>query len=352
MGKTKLAIIGCGAISESHVKGYMANPDAEIKYFCDVQIERAEQAVEKNGCGQAIDDYQIILNDPEIDGVSVCTTNNFHAPISIDCLRAGKNVLCEKPAARTYEEALDMQKVQHESGKLLHIGVVNRFNTAVNIIKKMIENGELGDVYQVYASFRKGRSIPGLGGGFTTHSIAGGGVLIDWGVHFLDIVMYCSGDPKPLTVTGQAFSKLGQDMENYTYKYMWAGPPNYEGTYDVDDFVTALIRTEGPTITLNGAWAQNVFEDEMFIDFLGDRAGVRLEYGKDFKVYTAKHGALIEAAPEFTPTDMFQNEMDHFVHCIRTGERSPAHIDKVILTSQIMQAIYDSSEQGAEISLR
>lgn len=351
MRKMKVAIIGCGTIANNaHIKAYLNNPTAEIKYFCDIRLERAEKAVKDYGCGQAVADYRDILNDPEVEAVSICTPNNVHAPIAIDFLRAGKNVLCEKPAARTYEEALEMKKVQNETGKVLNIGVVNRFNTGVNIIKKMIENGELGELYHVYVSFRSHRSIPGLGGAFTTKSIAGGGALIDWGVHFLDIVMYCAGDPKPRTVSGQAFSKLGRDMKNYSFINMWAGPPNYEGTYDVDDSVTALIRTEGPTITLHGAWAQNIFVDEMHIDFMGDKAGIRLQYGKDFKLYSAQNGALLETTPKFNATDMFQNEIDSFLECIRTGEKSPAHIDTVILSSQIIQAIYDSSDRGAEIA--
>jgi predicted dehydrogenase len=351
MSKIKVAIIGCGTIANSaHIKAYLANPNAEIKYFCDIIKVRAEKAVKDYGCGEAIEDYRVALNDPEIEAVSICTPNHVHASIAIDCLRAGKNVLCEKPAARTYAEALEMQKVQHETGKVLNIGVVNRFNTGVNRIRNMIQNGELGEIYHVYISFRSQRSIPGLGGAFTTKSIAGGGALIDWGVHFLDVVMYCTGDPQPKTVTGQAYSKLGKDMENYTYVSMWAGPPNYNGTYDVDDFVTAMIRTEGPTITVNGAWAQNIGVDEMYIDFLGDKAGVRLQYGKGFTIYSAKDGALLETTPKYTSTDMFQNEIDGFLSCIRSGEKLPSHIDTVILSSKIIQAVYDSSDSRSEIT--
>ncbi len=270
MDKLKVAVIGCGAIANSaHIPSYLNNPDAEIKYFCDIIPERAQKAVEKYGCGTAIIDYHDALNDPEIEAVSVCTPNNMHPVIAIDALRAGKNVLCEKPAARTYAEALEMQKVQHETGKVLNIGVVNRFNNGVNVIKNIIDSGELGEVFHVYASFRAYRSIPGLGGDFTTKAVAGGGALIDWGVHYLDIVMYCCGDPIPKTVSGETFSRLGQDMKNYVYTDMWAGPPKYDGTYDVEDSVTGLIRTSGPVITLNGAWAQNIGEGASYIDFMG-----------------------------------------------------------------------------------
>ena len=353
MSKMKVAIIGCGCIANNaHIPAYMANPDVEIKYFCDIIREKAEKCVEKNNCGTAIEDYHIALNDPEIEAVSVCTPNRMHTQISIDALKAGKNVLCEKPAARTYAEAKLMQEAQHETGKVLNIGVVNRFNAGVNKLRELIQSGELGEIYHIYVSFRAHRSIPGLGGAFTTKESAGGGVLIDWGVHYLDIVMYCMDDPKPLTVSAKAFSKLGVDMPNYVYEGMWSEETkNVNGTYDVDDFVTGFVRTEGPTITFNGAWAQNIGVAETYIDFIGTKAGARLQYGSDFTVYTTACGGLVSLKPKFTANNMFQNEIDSFIRCIRTGEKLPSHIDKAVITSRMMQAMYDSSDEGKEIDL-
>ena len=352
----KIAIIGCGTIANAaHIPSYLNTPKTEIKYFCDIIPERAQKAVEDYGCGIAVTDYMDVLADPEVTAISVCAPNNVHAMISIKAMEAGKHVLCEKPAARTYAEALEMQKVQHKTGKTLNIGVVNRFNDSVNLIKKYIDDGKLGEVYRVYASFRAHRSIPGLGGAFTTRAIAGGGALIDWGVHYLDIVMYCCGDPKVHTVSGEVYSKLGVDMKNYAYTNMWAGPPDYNGIYDVDDSVTALVRTSGPTITVNGAWAENINEGGKFIDFIGDKAGIRLNYGSDFTVFTAEHGALVEYKPTVNTENMlnrmFQNEIDAFVRCIETGEKAASHIDTAIITAQMMQAIYDSSEGHREIVL-
>lgn len=168
MSKIKIAVIGCGTIANNaHIPAYMDNPDVEIVYFCDILQERAEKAVKQYACGKAVADYQEVLADPEIQAVSVCTPNHMHAQIAMDALRAGKHVLCEKPAARTYAEALKMQEAQHETGLTLNIGVVNRFNQGVNHIKKLIDDGELGTIHQVYVSFRSYRSIPGLGGDFT-----------------------------------------------------------------------------------------------------------------------------------------------------------------------------------------
>ena len=350
----KVAIIGCGTIANAaHIPAYMKNPEAEIKYFCDIIPERAEKAVETYGCGTAITDYHVALNDPEIEAVSVCTPNNMHPVIAIDALRAGKNVLCEKPAARTYAEALEMQKVQHETGKVLNIGVVNRFNDSVNLIKQFIDEGKLGEVFHVYVSFRAHRSIPGSGRRVHDQGHRGRRRADRLGRALpghRDVLLRRSRRPR--TVTGEAFCKLGKDMKNYAYKNMWAeNTKNLNGTYDVDDSVTALIRTAGPTITVNGAWAQNIGESETYIDFMGDKAGIRLQYGADFKVYTAEHGALIEYKPEFKQRNHFENEINAFIDCIKTGEKLPSHIDTVIVTAKMMQAIYDSSAEHKEITL-
>lgn len=353
--KIKVAVIGCGTIANgAHIPSYMANEGCEIKYFCDIIPERADAAVAKYGCGKAVYDYTEILDDPEIEAVSVCTPNRMHPIIANDFLRHGKNVLCEKPAARTYAEALEMQRVQHETGKNLCIGVVNRFSPAVNKIRELIQGGELGEVYHVYLSFRAQRSIPGLGGAFTTKEIAGGGTLIDWGVHYLDIVMYCLDDPEPLTASGRAFCKLGVDMKNYVYRKMWAeNTKNVNGTYDVDDSITAFVRTAGPTLTLNGAWAENIGPETGYIDFLGDKAGIRLDYGGGFTMWGAKDGQLTEERFDYGVNDhKFGIEIDSFLRSVRTGEKLPSHIDKFVITSKMMQAIYDSSEQDKEIDLR
>ena len=352
MKKTAIAVIGCGSIANrAHIPAYMKNQDCEILYFCDIIEERAQDAVRQYGCGQAITDYRQVLADERVDALSICTPNRLHSQIAIEALEAGKHVLCEKPTAVTYAQALEMQEAQRRAGRVLNIGVCNRFNRAVNEMKRWIESGRLGGIYHVYISFRAPRSIPGLGGDFTTKAVAGGGVLIDWGVHFLDIVMYCLGDPKTRTVSAQTYSKLGCEIDGYVYENMWAGPPKSGGVYDVEDFATGLIRTEGPTISFNGAWAQNIFEEEMFIDFLGDKAGIRLQYGKDFTVYSTRDGKLVSETPVLESNDHYEAEIDNFLDCIRNGASSPADIDNAIITCRMMQAIYDSSQQGKEIRL-
>ncbi len=356
MEKTiNVAVIGCGSIANcAHIPNYLKLPNVRITYFCDIIPERADKAVEEYGCGTAVYDYKTLLGRDDIDVVSVCTHNDMHAPISIDFMRDGKDVLCEKPAARTLAEAEEMQKVAHETGRLLSIGVVNRFCDTVNHVKRLIEEGALGEVYQTYVSFRAHRSIPGLGGDFTTKAVSGGGVLIDWGVHYLDLTLYCLGDPKPLTCSGIAHCKLGKDMKNYVTTGMWAADTSdvENGTYDVDDFVTGLIRTDAAPITFNGAWAQNIKPRECFVDFIGTKAGIRMYYGEKFRMFSTCNGMLTDIVPDYASTgfDYFE-ELRSFVESVRTRKPNQAYIDKAIVTSAIMDAIYRSSETGKEVTL-
>lgn len=322
----------------------------EIKYFCDVVIEKAEKCVEKYGIGKACADYKEILADPEIAGVSVCVPNLAHKQISIDALNAGKHVLCEKPAARTYADALEMQEAQHRTGKTLNIGVVTRFHRGVELVREKIEAGELGEVYHVFASFRDYRSIPGIGGPFTTKAYSGGGTLIDWGVHRIDQILYMTGDPTPLSVSAATFCKLGCNIPEYKYRNMWSSETaDMNGTYDVDDSCTAIVRTTGPVITLMGAWAQNIDECEQYVDFMGTKAGIRLTYCGGFKMYKAEGGEFVREFHDVTDCDMFKCEIADFLDCIENGKVSRAHIDNAVRTSMILQGAYDSSEQKKEI---
>ena len=351
MDKIKVAIIGCGTIANAaHMPGYKAASDlCEVKYFCDIIPERAVALRDKYGSGIAIEDYHEILSDPEVTCVSICVPNGGHAPIAIDFLKAGKHVLCEKPAAMNSELAREMQKTADECGRILNIGVCNRFNTAVEKIEELISQGELGNIYHIYCSFRAYRSIPGLGGAFTTKALSGGGALIDWGVHYLDLIFYCVGQPKVKTVSAAAYSVLGKPLDGYVFESMWAGPPKLDGTYDVDDFITGFIRTDGPTISVNGAWAQNIDDKATFIEFLGDKGGIKLQYGGNFTLYSTKNGMLTTTTFKYQTVNMYDAEIRDFLIKAPQGIKTKANIDKALVTSQVMDMMYKSSELGEEV---
>jgi predicted dehydrogenase len=243
-----------------------------------------------------------------------------------------------------------MAEEAKKQGKMLDIGVCNRYNRSVEMLREWVEEGKFGDVYHVYASFRSCRSIPGLGGPFTTKAQSGGGVLIDWGVHFLDLILYVLGGAKVKTVSCDAYTALAKDMKAYKYRNMWAEETAdiENGTNDVDDFITGYVRTDKASICFNGAWAQNVDKAEMFVDFLGDKKGARLNYGAFAEIFDGE--TLTAETEEYEIPNMYEKEDRAFIDSCLTGEYDRNHIDRILESAKLLDALYASAEKHAELS--
>ena len=353
MKSTKvIAVIGCGRIAENaHFPAFSKLENIRIKYACDIILEKAERIKEKYTTlvEQVITDYRVALADPEVDAVYVLTPNYAHYTVTMDALRAGKHVFCEKPITVNYALSCEMAKEAEKQGKMLNIGVCNRYQRSVEMLEAMNREGKFGNIYHVYCSFRNFRSIPGLGGAFTTKAQSGGGVLIDWGVHFLDLILYILGGATLKSLTCDAYCEMAKDMKAYRYKYMWAEDTSdvENGTNDVDDFITGHIRTDKASISFNGAWAQNVNKNDMFIDFMGDKGGARLKYCGHFEFW---NGETLEAeAPDYEIPDMYLCENQAFIESITTGEKRRNHIDFILESAKLLDALYESAEKKAEV---
>ena len=352
-----IGLIGCGTIGRIHAASIARTTGCRVAAACDIDPKAlARLADERSARGESFaddlitDDYRAVLAEPGIDAVTVGLPNYLHAPVTIDALRAGKHVFCEKPIATSYADARQMAAEAKQAGRRLVIGVVNRYHDSVNQIKGIVERGEIGEVYQVAAKFKAYRSIPGLGGWFTDKARAGGGVMSDWGVHFVDLIFYILGSPQIRAVSGACWNMLARDPRAYKYLDMWAGPPDYSGVCDVEESIAGLIRTDGPLITLEGAWAHNINERAMYIDFLGSKGGIRHEYVGGFTVYGQTDEYLTETRPVKKDTDFYVNEFEGFVRSIVTGEPNRADIEEVLPSQQVIDMFYESSQENREVS--
>lgn len=353
MEKKVIAVIGCGRIAtNAHFPAFAEMDNIRVKYACDLIIEKANALKENYSfIENTITDYQIALNDNEVDAVYVLTPNYAHYTISMDALRAGKHVFCEKPITINYKLSSEMAEMAEKAGKILNIGVCNRYNKSVEMLEEMNREGKFGNIYHVYCSFRDIRNIPGLGGAFTTKEQSGGGVLIDWGVHFLDLILFILGGAKLKSLTCDTYSEMAKDMSSYRYWGMWAEETKdiENGTNDVEDFVTGHIRTDKASISFNGAWAQNIKATEMFIDFLGDKCGARLSYGGKFEIYD---GSTLESIqPEYDIPNSYLCENIAFIESITTGQKNRSHIDNVLETAKLLDGLYQSAEAKKEITM-
>ena len=349
-----IAIIGCGRIANNaHFPALSKVEGIKIKYACDLIEEKAQAMKDKYPTlvENVITDYKVALNDPEVDMVYVLTPNYAHYTVTMDALKAGKHVFCEKPITVNYDLSLEMANEANKQGKMLNIGVCNRYNKSIEMLEQWVKEGKFGNIYHVCCSFRCFRMIPGLGGSFTNKKESGGGVLIDWGVHFLDLILYVLGGAKLKNVTCDAYSEMAKDMKSYKYTSMWAEETaNVEnGVNDVDDFITGYVRTDKASISFNGAWAQNIDKAEMYVDFLGDKGGARLDYGGKFTFYD---GATLETiTPEYDIPDMYECESRAFIESCNSGIKNRSHIDNILESAKLLDVLYKSAEIKKEIEL-
>ena len=257
--KLRVGIIGCGWIAGSHIDCYKRMPDVEVVAGCDLIPGKAAKFFRDNGVAGVKTDYashKEMLDDESLhlDAVSVCTYNRQHAIPTIYALKKGVNVLLEKPFTVTLDEAIEVMKAEKESGKVLSIGFQPRLDANMQMIKKIVESGELGQVYYIQTGGGRRRGIPTpFGTSFIEDSTAGLGALADIGCYSLDMVLNAVGYPKPLTVTGYKSDFFGKDPATYP------DHPEYAKLFGVDDFAAAFIRLEGGIILdFRIAWAMNI----------------------------------------------------------------------------------------------
>lgn len=349
--KIKVAIVGTGSISNEHIQAYQANPNVELYAFCDINPEQLKKMSEKYGVTRTYTDEATMLTDlPEIDAVSVCTWNAAHAPCTIMALEAGKNVLCEKPMALNAEEARQMKAAAEKSGKLLMIGFVRRYGNDCAILQDFINGGSFGDIYYTKATYLRRKGSPG--GWFGDKSRSGGGPLIDLGVHVIDLTRYLAGNPKPVSVFGATFKKLGDRHELKDRADYSSTGRSEQDIFNVEDAVTALVRYDnGMVLSIEASFSLNIEKDQGTIELFGTKAGAKLD--PELHIYTEMNNYMTNVQLT-TPTalsfnGLFQNEINHYVDCVQNGTacKSPAADGVTLMT--ILDAIYKSAETGHEV---
>lgn len=353
MEKIRIGVIGTGSIAMEHLRAYQKNPHVEIYALCDLNAELLAKRAAEFGVEHTFTNCEDMLKLPEIDAVSVCTWNSAHAPCSIAALNAGKHVLCEKPMAMNAKEAMAMKKAAERNGKLLMIGFVRRFGNDCDILKDMIDNDQFGEIYYAKATYLRRNGNPG--GWFGDKARSGGGPLIDLGVHVIDLSRYLLGGPKPVSVYGATFRKLGNRPDVKGGKAYLSARANDTTVCDVEDLATALIRFDnGAVVSVEASFSLNLKKDVGSIELFGTKAGAKID--PELEMYSELNGYMTNVTltnPTALSFDgLFAREIDHYVDCVRLGLpcRSPAE-DGVTLM-KILDAIYESAATGHEVIIK
>ncbi len=349
VGKMKVGMIGLGGISKTHMPGWIDNPYTEVVAGYDV----AEPAVlawsEKWGIDKISTHQDDLINDPSIDIIDICTPNNYHAPIAIAAMKAGKHVICEKPLAPNPQLIRDMIAARDESGKMLMTAQHFRFTPAAKAMKAEIDTGVLGQIYHARSWMLRRAAAP-TRPGFILKEQATGGAVIDIGVHILDLTLWFMGNPKPVSVTGVARSDLAHKPGAFS---IWGGaiPPEM----NVEEFASAFVRFEnGATLVLEVSWLlhHNTEGEDMQMWLYGTEGGSHWPKGE---IYQSDYAEMKHVNRTIAKVDglaeAHAEECLEFSRAIYEGTPSPVPAEQSLQVLTILDGVYKSQGAGCEIKL-
>nr|WP_026695514.1 Gfo/Idh/MocA family oxidoreductase [Peribacillus kribbensis] len=354
--KVRIGLIGTGNIGRIHIENFQKYPeDCEIVAVTNTTLSKAEACA---------DDYSIpfiersaddLIARSDLDAVIIAVPNQFHTPLAIQALKAGKHVLLEKPMALNKEDAREILSVQDTTDKIVMMAQQMRFEWAAGHVREQVEKGELGRIYMAKTGWCRRKGIPGWGTWFTEREKSGGGPLIDIGVHMLDLALFIMGNPKPVSVFGSTYSEFGPKQKGIG---TW-GSPDWDGIYDVEDIATAMIKMEdGATLLLEASWAAHMdCDEEPHLSLYGSEGGVVLK-GVDErfvggKFLTEQFDRVVDL--EFEEPKEFEGGRTllarHFLDCIKEGRTPIASAIDGYKSQVVLDAIYESARSGNEVKL-
>ena len=312
--RVRMGIVGTGRIAQNrHLPSYQRNDRVVVVAAADPVPESVHSAAAAFAIPSVYTDYREMLEREDLDAVSVCTPNKYHAPVAIAALRQGLHVFCEKPLARTATEARAMVRLARETGRILATGYRYREQAEARAAKRVVDAGELGDIYMMRARALRRRKIPSWGT-FTDKEIQGGGALVDFGVN------------------------------------EW-GPWEHTA-FEVEDHAAAFIRFEGDrALQLEVSWALNIAQSEESVSLSGTAGGLDVY---PFQLNKAAYGMLMNCSPAWMPG---QTESDwdlqvaDFVEAVLENREPLVTPEEALQVNEIVDAIYESAATGAAVSL-
>jgi len=333
-------------MGQNHVKGFRQHPQAEVVAFADVDPARLAAIGDAQGVAKRYTSAEAMLESEKLDVVSICTPNVFHKPLALKAFEAGCHVLCEKPLAMNAAEGREMLAAAKKAKRRLMINFSFRFNAQSQAMKQQVDSGFLGEIYAGRTVWLRRRGMPRFGGWFGQKKMAGGGPLIDLGVHRLDLALWLMGSPKPAWVMGSTYNKIAGEIAKRE------GKP-----FDVEDFAMAMIRFEnGATLELESSWASNIREKELMeTRLLGTKGGLiqrNLNEGYEFEseFFVEKDGYHFDFKLH-APLPQTYPSMYHLIEAIVNDTPHPATGEEGLRVMEILDAIYESARTGQPVAM-
>ena len=314
MKKIGVAVIGVGFWGRNHARVYMEIPEAELIGVCDIDAKRAKETAEKYGV-EAYTDSRKLLKRSDVDAVSICTWTTTHAKETIRALKAGKNVLVEKPITSTVREAKQIVKMAENERLILMTGFIERFNPGVERVIKTIEEGSIRDV--VSATSRRVSEWP--------ERVGDVGVVKDSAIHDVDMMRYIF-DEDPKTVFAKTGKLRHKRFEDYAQ--------------------IMLTFSHGKTAFIEANWLTPYKVRKLIVT--GSKGIVTLDYLSQEIVIETEEKTFI---PRYKWEEPLKRELEHFVECVRKYKQPLASGLDGLKALIICEAVLKSAAKGKSVNL-
>lgn len=334
--KLRYACVGAGGIArKKHMNGYSKLPEIEMVAVCDTDEAAAKRLAADFGVTKTYTDYREMLDQENLDIISVCTPNFTHKPITVYALEHGCNVHVEKPIALNAAETEEIIAAEKKSGKKVMVGLNKRFLASTVLFSNLMKEDYFGYIYHVRCGWERSSGIPGVGRWFTEKKLSGGGALIDLGVHYLDLAFYALGWPEVERVVGEASHNFLVEGERIRKGYKSGVGPT-----DVEDMINGTAVTkDGRTVDFCFSWASNIEKETRYVEAYGTHAGFRID-NDDIWLFTRVGGTMFKMTPDVNTMPMDRNEFQSFVDCIVNDTKPEADTEHALMVMKCIDMIY------------
>jgi predicted dehydrogenase len=330
----RIGLVGVGGAAQiNHIPALKKIPDVELVALCDRDREKVGRVAQKFQVPRSTNRLDELLEDETIDALDICTPNFLHAPMATAALEAGKHVLCERPLARSAEEARAMAKAARKADRMLMCAVQHRFRPDAQLLRTFVEKGDLGEIFYAKAGWLRLRTEWDSDEWRRMKRESGGGVVLDLGFQMLDLSLWVLGSPKVDSVTASVHRRKKGEVE---------------------DSATAFLRLEsGATLTLELTWGLLMEKDFAYLNLFGSGGAALLN---PFRLHKGMHGTLVNVTPNLdTSRNQYKQSVEaqiaHFAESLRKGQRPLGDADEILPVMELMDAIYRSADQAKEVKL-
>ncbi|WP_028560510.1 Gfo/Idh/MocA family protein [Paenibacillus pinihumi] len=360
MQQIRIGVIGVGIIGKTHVKNYAEIPGADVVAVCDLNEQEAQAVADQYGIPHVYTDYKALLERDDIDAVDVCLHNNFHAPLTIAALEAGKHVYCEKPIAGSYYDGLSMVEAARASGKMLHIQLNSLYKKETKAAKSLIDDGQLGHIFHGRSNGFRRRGRPYVDGFGTVHftrkASAGGGALLDMGVYHIAQMLYLMSETEVGRITGRLVQQMDMDPQRRA-----------DSGFDVEELALGFVTFKsGATLDIFEAWAVHLGGIEGS-SIIGSRGGIRLpsyhsgEQTGEFSFHTTVADMDVDSRVDLNrmdtrwhrlraDEDAYDSSQQHWIAALQGRVSLLPTADIALATLLISEGMYVSDERGCEVT--